>query len=105
MSRLNDICNFLIECGLENVEIRSDRKDPYVNFGNVKRVNERMQFWIPRNGRGIEMYVGTKMGKWYIESSKSPYLVYNGRYSEIENKVVFPSFDLMKDFVSRVSKL
>ena len=104
MSKLSEIYDYLTKCGID-AEIRSDRLESYVNVGNVKRVKERMQFWIPDNGCGVDMYVGTEMGKWYSESNKSPYLVNNGRYNEKENKVAFPTLDLMKDFVSQVSKM
>ena len=104
LSKLRAIYDYLSECGID-AEIRSDRHESYVNVGNVKRVKERMQFWIPDNGCGVDMYVGTEMGKWYSESSRLPYLVDNGRYKEKENKVAFPTFDQMKDFVSRISRM
>lgn len=104
LSKLRAIYDYLSECGID-AEIRSDRLESYVNVGNVKRLKERMQFWIPDNGCGVDMYVGTKMGKWYSESSKLPYLVDNGRYKEKENKIAFPTLDIMKEFVGRVSKM
>ena len=105
MSKLSEICNFLIECGIEDAEIRSDRIESYVNVGNVKRVNERMQFWIPNSGFGVDMYVGTKMGKWYSESGKCQFLVDNGKYKDKENKVSFPNADSMKSFIKRVASM
>ena len=41
MNRLEEIRNYLEECGVE-AEIRNDRKDPYVNVGYVKRKVNRM---------------------------------------------------------------
>lgn len=97
------IHDFLIECGID-ADVCSDRKDsPYVNVGDIKSRKERMQFWI--TNRGIAMFVGTKMGRWYTESGKSPYLVSNGKYKEIENKLLFPTMDIMKDFVKKVSQM
>ena len=105
MSMLSEICVFLIECGIEDAEIRSDRIESYVNVGNVKRVRERMQFWIPNSGFGVDMYVGIEMGKWYFESSKSQFLVDNGKYKDKENKVAFPTTDSMKSFVKKVASM
>ena len=73
MSKLSMIYDFLNKCGV-NAELFDDRINSYVNVGNVKRKRERVQFWIPENYFGIEMYVGKDMGIWYKESLKSPYL-------------------------------
>ena len=101
MSKLNEICDFLNECGFEP-EIRNDRIASYVNIGDVKSVRNRMQFWISKKTGEIEMYVGTEMGILYTESKKLMYLDSDYRYSFKENKVVFPTMDAMKDFINSV---
>jgi hypothetical protein len=71
-------------------------------IGNVKCVRERVQFWIPDNSSGVDVYVGTDMGIWYSESQKSPYLNPHWRYSFKENQIRFPSMDAMKEYVKKV---
>ncbi len=100
--RLELIKEHLEKCGIE-AEIRMDRKEPYVNVGEVKHVKERMQFWAPGYGDSVDMYVGTDMGKWYIQSGKSIYLDSSYRYSYKENKVSFPNINMAKAFISEVT--
>ena len=45
MSKLSQIYDFLLECGV-NVEFYDDRIDSYVNIGNKNRKRERIQFWM-----------------------------------------------------------
>ncbi len=104
MSKLSQIYDFLTECGV-NAEFFDDRIDSYVNIGNKKRKRERIQFWIPDNSSGIDMYVGVDMGLWYTESIKSPYHNSRWRYSEKECQVRFPDMESMKFFVKKVSSL
>ena len=104
MNRLEEIRNYLEECGVE-AEIRNDRKDPYVNVGYVKRKVNRMQFWIPDHTDEVHMFVGKEMGKWFAESSKSVYLKYGYRHSDQENKVEFPNMTLAKQFIKDVASL
>lgn len=104
MSKLSMIYDFLNKCGID-AEIRTDRKENYVNVGNVKRVRERMQFWIPDDSVGVDMYVGVEMGVWYKESLKSPYLNSNWSFTDKENKISFPDMVSMKEFIEKVSKL
>ena len=104
MSKLSQIYDFLRECGV-NVEFYDDRIDSYVNIGNKNRKRERIQFWIPDNSFGVEMYVGADMGLWYTESLKSPYVNSRWRYKDKESQVRFPDMESMKSFVKRVSSL
>ena len=101
MSKLTIIYDYLSECGI-CAEIRSDRIESYINIGNVNRVKERVQFWIPDHSAGVDVYIGTDMGIWYSESQKSPYLNSNWRYSFKENQLRFPTMDSMKEFVNNV---
>lgn len=102
MNKLTAIYDFLIECGIDDAEIYSDRIESYINVGNVKRRKERMQFWLPDDPDGVYVYIGTKMGKWYSASQKSPYLNSRWRYYDIENQIRFPTLDTMKDFIRSV---
>ena len=104
MDKLNKTCEFLNECGIA-AEYRTERVEPYVNVGNVKRIKERMQFWIPNNTDEVYMFVGKDMGKWYEQSSKSVYLNSKYRYSDKENRVEFPNMDLAFKFIKEVSEL
>ena len=104
MSKLSMIYDFLIECGV-NAEFRYDRIESYINIGNKNRVRERIQFWIPDNSSGVDMYVGIDMGFWYKESLKSPYLNSRWRYSFKESQVRFPDMESMKAFVKKVTSI
>lgn len=104
MSKLSRIYDFLIECRV-NAELYDDRIDSYVNIGNKNRKRERIQFWIPDNSFGVEMYVGADMGFWYTESLKSPFVNSRWRYREIESQVRFPDMESMKIFVKKVSSI
>ncbi len=101
MRKIELIYLYLSNCGID-VEIRYDRTEPYINIGNVTRIKERVQFWIANNGDGINMYVGTDMSIWYLQSQKSPYLNSNWRFRYKENEVRFPDMDSMKSFVNTV---
>ncbi len=100
--RLSIIKDYLDQCGI-NAEIRSDRKDMYINVGDVKHVKNRMQFWTPKYGDGVDMYVGTEMGNWYNRSCKSIYVNTTYRYSFKENMVSFPNVNMAKQFISEVT--
>lgn len=100
--RLMDIKECLEKCGIE-AELRTERVEPYVNCGNVKRIRNRMQFWAPGNGSEIHAFVGKEMGIWYEEAGRLPYLDSNYRYSDKENKVSFPNVDEAMKFIQKVA--
>ena len=102
MNKLIVIHTFLTECGID-AEIRHDRKQPYINVGNVNLKKERMQFWVQEKSAEVKVYVGTDMGIWYSASRKSPYLNLNWYYISLENQLVFPSIYSMKEFVKNVA--
>ena len=101
-NRLKEIEECLAQCGVQ-AELRTERKDPYVNVGDVKHVVNRMQFWVPKDVNAIDMFVGKEMGKWYEHSKSSPYLATPYKYSDKENKVNFPNVDAAKGFIKEVA--
>lgn len=98
MGSLQEICDFLTSQGV-SAEVMHNRKEPYVNVGDVKHVVSRMQFWPQERSGEIHVYIGKEMGKWFEQSSKLPYLNSRYRHSDIENKIEFPNYDEMCRFV------
>jgi hypothetical protein len=104
MDKLKVIRDYLVENGIE-AEIRNDRKEPYINIGEVKHVKNRVQFWIRKNTDSVCMYAGKEMGKWFAEAGKSVYLNPNWRASDKENEVVFPNCELALSFIKKISDM
>lgn len=103
MEDLKDILACLTKCGLD-AELKTERVEPYVNVGDVKHVRNRMQFWSPPKSNEIHMFVGKEMGNWYRESGESVYLDKHYRYSDKENKVVFPNVKYALQFIKEMSQ-
>ncbi len=73
IGKLKVIRDYLVENGIE-AEIRNDRREPYINIGEVKHVKHRVQFWTRKNTDSVYMYAGKEMGKWFAEAGKSVYV-------------------------------
>ena len=97
-ARYKKIMDYLKEHGIES-EYRTERKEPYINIGDVRHIKNRMQFWVLENSEEVDLYVGKEMGNWYRVSSESAYCQQNYRYNDKENKLCFPNVSTALSFI------
>ena len=103
---MREICMRNFESIIEELKAKgidatyqTERTEPYVNVGDVKRKKDRMQFWLPPNTDEVHVYVGKEMGAGYAKGMNTPYVAPNYRYSEVECKIVFPGLIQAIEFI------